>query len=323
MDGGNPINDQPSWSAWEVCRRHWRAYLATATVAIVLASAICASIPTTYSAEVKISNENKETDLLLGLNAFASWAKSAMNGQEGLRQPEVYSMLISTREFAEEMAAVRIPSAHTDYYHHILAHHRTPWWQPLFATDADERTRIIDIIYHNIRSKVSSKYGTTTIQVTDQDPVVAAMMADSARVHLQRHMADYARDRAHHDLMQAAARLSLEEKRFTAARNDYVRFRDKHSDLTSAKEMSMEEHLQNEYSNAFTSYSKAMEQYQRCKALVGKFSYTFAVLSNATVPLHPSGPAIPGYLLSFVTIALTLTTWAVLARHALKSPHTS
>lgn len=309
--------DQPTWSAWKTCRKHWRAYAITTAIAVILAIAICSAIPRNYSAQVIIANENEETDLLLGLNSFASWAKSAMNDQEGLRQPEVYSMLVPTIDFAEEMAQVRIPPLHTDYYHHILNHHRTPWWQSVLAPSADEHTRVIGIIRHNIRSKVSSKYKTTTIQATDQDPLVAALMADSARVLLQRHMANYALDRAHRDLRQAAVKLSQENERMMAARNEYARFRDTHADLSTPRAISMEEHLQREYANAFTSYSKAMEQYRRCEALTGKTSYTFAVLSNATVPLRPTAPATEGYVLSFVFIALTLTTWAVLIQRAI------
>jgi hypothetical protein len=320
MTDENLYNDQPTWSAWEVCLKHWRAYAVTATMAVLLAMVVCSSIPKSYSAKVIIANEKEETDLLLGLNSFASWAKTAMNDQEGLRQPEVYSKLVSATDFAEEMAKVRIPPLHTDYYHHILDHHRTPWWQSLFTSSTDEHTRIIDIIQDNIRSKASSKYKTITIRVNDQDPLVAALIADSARIHLQRHMADYARDRAHRDLVQAAVKLNQEKERFTAARNDYVHFRETHNDLSTPRVISMEEHLQKEYASAFTGYSKAMEQYRRNQALVGKFSYTFAVLSNSTVPLHPSSPAIVGYILSFVFLALTLTTWAVLLQHAIRTP---
>lgn len=317
MTAGNYNNDQPAWSAWDVCRRHWRTYAVAVAAAIALAIIICASIPKSYSAQVKIANEKEETDLLLGLNSFASWAKTALGDQEGLRQPEVYSMLVPTKEFAEEMARMRIEPLHTDYYHHILDHHRTPWWQSLFAPDLEEHTRVIDIIQHNIRSKVSPKYKTTIIQATDQDPVVAALMADSARVLLQRHMANYARDRAQRDLEQAAVKLNQENERFMAARNDYARFRDTHNDLSTPRAISMEQHLQNEYANAFTNYSKAMEQYRRCEALVGKFSYTFAILSNATVPQHPTAPATMGYVLTFVFITLVVTTWVLLLRRAI------
>ena len=312
-------NDQPTWSAWEVCLKHWRTYAITVTIAVILAIVICSAIPKSYSAQVIIANEKEETDLLLGLNAFASWAKTAMDDQEGLRQPEVYSMLVPTIDFAEEMSHMRIPPLHTDYYHHILDHHRKPWWETLFAPSVDEHTRVIDIIRHNIRSKASSKYKTTTIQATDQDPVVAALMADSARVLLQRHMADYARDRAHRDLEQAAVKLNQENERFMAARNEYIRFRDTHNDLSTPRAISMEEHLQKEYASAFTNYSKAVEQYRRCQALVGKFSFTFTMLSNATVPLHPSAPATEGYVLSFIFLAFIFTTWAVLLQRAISN----
>ena len=228
-------NDQPTWSAWDVCRSHWRTYAVAVAAAIILALAICASIPKSYSAQVKIANEKEETDLLLGLNSFASWAKTALGDQEGLRQPEVYSMLVPTKEFAEEMAHKRIEPLHTDYYHHILDHHRTPWWESLIAPALEDHERVIDIIQHSIRSKVSPKDKTTIIQATDQDPVVAALMADSARVLLQRHMADYARDRAHRDLEQAAVKLNQENERFVAARNEYARFRDTHNDLSTPR----------------------------------------------------------------------------------------
>ena len=77
MTDENLYNDQPTWSAWEVCLKHWRAYAVTATMAVLLAMVVCSSIPKSYSAKVIIANEKEETDLLLGLNSFASWAKTA------------------------------------------------------------------------------------------------------------------------------------------------------------------------------------------------------------------------------------------------------
>jgi hypothetical protein len=53
-------------------------------------------------------------------------------------------------------------------------------------------------------------------------------------------------------------------------------------------------------------------QYRRAKALVDKFSYTFAVLKNATVPVKASAPFMPGYVMAFLFIAWVFTTWGVL-----------
>ena len=316
----SPPPEQPTWSAWQECRSHWRAYLLTVGLALAAALVVSMAIPRTYSAQVKVANENEETDLLLGLNNVASWAKSMIDEQEGLRQPEVYGQLIPSFAFAEEMGAVEVPGTGSDYYHHLLKQ-REPWWAGLLhigQQPMSEREHVNSLIHSNVRSKISSKYGTVIIQVTDQYPVVAAQMADSARVLLQRHLADYARDRAHRDLTAAATRAGQAQRHFEAARSEWIRYTDSHSDLTSPKALSMADHLQKEYAGAFDNYRKSLEQYRRAEALVGKESYSFAVVKNATVPLRASGPATAGYILAYVTLALLFTTWWVLLRRTLQ-----
>lgn len=319
MSEGSHFTEGTTWSAWDICRRHWRAYAVTATLAVVLAVIASAGIPRTYSAQVKVSNENKETDLLIGLNTFASWAKTALDDKQGLRLPEVYAQLVGSMDFARELSHVRLEERHTDYYHH-LRDRRLSWWEQagaLFKDSVDERERICQLIHENVRSKASTKYGTIVIQATDQDPLVAALIADSARMLLQKHMSDYARDRAFRDLKEASVKASLAKERFEKARDDYNRFRDTHNDITAPRVASMAEHLQEEYGKAFEVYNKALEQYRRAEALAGKSAQTFAVLRNATVPLKSSGPATAGYVLAFLFMAVVFTTWWLLLQRTL------
>lgn len=309
-DGG--ASRKPLWSVSRECARNWRVYLFVSLAAIVAAVVVSRSIPTTYTAKLKISDEHKDTDLLLGLNAFASWAKSAMSDHQGLRLPEVYYQLVTAREFAEEMSHVRVESRGTDYYHYIAKEHREAWWESWFAGKTDEHDRIIGIISDNIRSKVSSRYGTIQLFVSDQDPVVAAMMVDSVRTHLQNHTAGHARERAIRDMMFAKAAMDQAEQRYKKAREDYAEFEDSHQDITSGMYASMEDHLLKEYETTFNDYSKKELQYRRAQALVGKFNYTFAVVQNATVPTKASSPFLSGYVLSFVFIANVVATWYIL-----------
>ena len=297
-----------------LCLKYWKAYLLASAVAIFLAVVVGVSLPRTYAAQVKVADEHKETDLLLGLNTFAAWAKSAMDDHEGLRQPEVYRQLVETKEFAEEMSKVRLEGYDTDYYHYIAEHHRVPWWERWFATEEDEHERVVGVIQDNIRSKVAALYGTITLQVTDQNPVVAAMLVDSVRTHLQAHMAGYAKDRAWRDLIDAEQKMAQAEKHYQDAKNDFAHFEDTHKDISSPKTQSVEDHLLKEYESAFNEYGKTVTQYRRAKALVEKFSYTFAVLKNATVPVKASAPFVPGYVMAFLFIALVVTTWGVLLK---------
>lgn len=297
---------------FRLCLKHWRVYMLTAAVAFLLAIITGVSIPRTYAAQVKVSDEHKETDLLLGLNTFQAWAKSTLDDHEGLRQPEVYKRLVETKEFAEEMSKVKLEGYDTDYYHHITQHHRVPWWERWFEKYESEHDRVVDIIQKSIRSKVVALYGTITLQVTDQDPVVAAMLVDSVRTHLQNHMAHYARDRAWRDLVDAQNKMSAAEKKYKEAREQFAHFEDTHQDITSPKTQSVEDQLMKEYEMAFTEYGKTVTQYRRAKALIEKFSYTFAVVKNATVPVKPSAPFIPGYVMAYLFIAIVLTTWGIL-----------
>ena len=306
-----------TWSAGAECARHWKWFAAAAAGALLLAIAISASLPKEYSAQVKISDERKETDILIGLNNFAAWARGTINERKGYRMPEVYAMTVTTKEFAEEMAKVKVEGFHTDYYHYILKHHKSPWWDKLlhFGDDpVDEHDRVIDIIQQNIRSEASSVYNTTLLQVTDQDPVVAAMMVDTIRVRLEQKLKRHYYTRAFRDLIQAREKTAMAETRYRKAQKDYIDFADSNQELTSPAATSQENHLFTEYETAFDAYNKECEQLRRAQALLDKQPSTFAVLKNATVPLRPSRPATVGYVLSFVFIALTFTAWIVLGR---------
>ena len=83
-------------------------------MAIVAALIICAGIPKRYTSQVKISDEHFETDLLIGLNNMAAWAKGAINEHKGLRMPQVYYRLIGSPSFIEEMSQVRLENKGTD-----------------------------------------------------------------------------------------------------------------------------------------------------------------------------------------------------------------
>ena len=309
--------DGPTWSAWDVCKRHWRTYLLVFAASLLVASVVVASLPEEYAAQVKLADEHKETDLLLGLNNLAAWAKTTMSGHHGMRMPDAYHKIVMTRDFAVEMSKVPVEGYGTDYYHYTLEHAQHPWWTRMFRSTPDpteEYDEVISLINERIRSKTSARYGTTVIQVTDNDPVVAAMMADSVRVHLQRHTAAFARQTALFDLATAQTKCEQAERRYLSAREEYAHYVDSHNDLVSERASTEEDHLQKEYEAAFTAYEKACEQRLRAQALVDKFSFTFTVLTNATVPLSPTSPSALGYILSFVFIALTVTTWVILGR---------
>ncbi len=310
-----------TWSAWKECVRHRQVFLVVSVMALLAAIVVSASIPDEYPAYIKISDERKETDILLGLNNFSAWARGAIDQRKGLRMPEVYAQTVRTREFAQEMSKVKIEGYHTDYYHYLLEHHHSPWWEDIFSSlfdNGDEHERILDLIQNNIQSKASSIYNTTLLQVTDQDPVVATILADTVCMRLEQRLIQYQRRRATRDLAHANDRTAQAEKRFKKAQKEYIEYSDSHADITSPAAQAKEDHLFDEYEAAFSSYNKEIELLRRAQALVQKRPSTFAILNHATVPVKKSRPATFGYMLSFLFISLTLTLWIVLGKRKYK-----
>ena len=314
-----------TWSAWHECARHWKIFLAVGTLALLAAIIVSAGIPEQYSAQVKVSDERKETDILIGLNAFSAWARGAVNQRKGLRMPEVYAKTVTTREFAKMLSKVKVEGYGTDYYHYILERHKQPWWNRSarwWSAEKSDQEQVIDIINANIRSESSSIYNTTILQVTDQDPLVAAMMVDSVCMLLEDRLVRYQHSRATLDYFHAQMKTSEAEAHFKKLQKAYIDFTDSHSDISSPAVQTAADQLQKEYDAAFDNYNKECEQLRRAQALVHKQPATFAILKNTTVPVKRSQPATIGYVLSFLFVALTLTTWVILGRRKLQELRT-
>ena len=309
------------WSAGHECARHWKTFLTVGALALAAAFVVAAGIPDEYSAQVKISDERKETDILIGLNAFSAWARGAVNERKGLRMPEVYAKTVTTREFAKMLGKVKVEGRGTDYYHYILKHHRDPWWTRLAQWafgQKEESERVTDIIQDNIRSESSSIYNTTVLQVTDQDPLVAAMMTDSVCKLLEQRLVRHQHQRAARDYYQAQIKTARAEAHFRKMQQTYINFTDGHADISSPAVQATADQLQKEYDEAFSNYNKELEQTRRALALLHKRPATFAILKNTTVPLRASEPATVGYVLSFLFVALTVTAWGILGRRKLQ-----
>ena len=300
------------WSAGRECRRHWRTYLLTCCMAVLLVIAMVISIPKEYASRLTVTDESKETDLIIGIDRMQKWLKGALKLNSGYKDIEVYAQHITSRAFAEKMRGVRIEGYGTDYEHYLHEHYRRPWWEHLFTPD--DELDIVGVIEKSIKTEVNGKYSTLRIQVTDQDPVVAAMVVDSVRVRLEHFITGEQAKIALQLLKNTTILRDQAEKRYRDAQQRYTQYMDSHNESRLASETNEEKALQNEYEKAYEAYSQSCLQYLRAEALVNKPVLPFAILKNATVLTDVHSPNFTAYLLSFLCFALIGTTWFVLLR---------
>ena len=152
---------------------------------------------------------------------------------------------------------------------------------------------IVQAIKGNVNCSVDKKTNVITITVKDQDPIIAATVADSVQLHLQRAITDYRTQKARIDLEFMQQLFDEAKEQYTKARKAYASFCDANSNVSLQSVRSKIDDLENEMQLKCNIYQQVVEQLQLAKAKVQERTPAFTIIQDATVPLkHSSRPKI-------------------------------
>ena len=126
--------------------------------------------------------------------------------------------------------------------------------------------------------------------MTDQDPLVCAVMADSVKNRLQLFITNYRTNKANIDLKYTEALYDKAKSEYEEARGKYAAFSDENNNLILQSVKSKLDDLENDMQLKFNNYSAMVSQLQLARAKVQERTPAFTTLQSATVPLKPSGP---------------------------------
>ena len=135
----------------------------------------------------------------------------------------------------------------------------------------------------------SGKTGMTTVSVSVQDPLVAAMMVDTVLVKLQKYITTYKTTKAQEDCNSLEQLFKQRKEEYYAAQEKYAIFSDANQGVIKQSVRIEQERLQNEQNLAFQLYSQVATQLELAKAKLQEEKPYFAILEPARVPLYPSG----------------------------------
>ena len=295
-------------------RRKWHVILWIYAVASVLsiAAALFYSfcIPTTYTAETVLIDENAEMDILVGITHSSEWFRERDSWDNGINDVEIYSQQTASREFAIEMSKVRIPGYDMDYLEYVKRHHRHPWWyQREYESDDEEALKQIG---ECIRHRVTPSKQTLNLQVVDPDPVVSAMMLDSVCSHLQKFIATKRLMVVRHRYESLAGVRDSMRDDYLQCQELYAAYNDAHHGSHKAQEKSRLETLRKNKDIAYKTFSIVNQQYLRLKTQLERNPMSFYTVKMASVPVRPSNPQYVVNILSFLVVTLLLTTLFVL-----------
>ncbi len=288
-------------------------------IALVLACGYIFPEPRYYMCSVDLAPELGDMSQMGGgLSDIASSMGINVGGTmlSDAIMPEFYPKLMKSNSFIVRLIGCPVKTADgsisTDYYTYLKNYQKkNPIMKPVGAIkklfkkkpkavprghklDPFHLTKEEDDVFKVIRSKikcsVDKKTNLITIMVKDQDPLVAATMANQTSEQLKDFISQYRTSKARKDQDYYKTLTDKAKRDYEASRRLYGQYADANTDVMLESYKLKLEDLENDMQLKFNNYSALNTQYQAAKAKVQEKTPVFTSVTTASVPLKPAGP---------------------------------
>lgn len=292
-------------------------------VTFVVSAVLIFSIPRYWQSRVTLAPETGGNSLgsLGSLASSFGFSVGDVGGEDAIRST-LYPEVVKSQPFLVKLFDVQIQTSDGaysgDYYTYLSTYIRKPWWKILKyklvkltyyirkpktggrpgsnpnAVDAfwlnKKQTNVITLMRTNIICAVDIKTDVITITVTDQDKLVAALIADSVRTHLQEHVTNYRTQKARQDVMYYEQMKRVGYAEYKEAADKYIHYVDSHNDMQLERYKAEAQLLAEDRDTKRTAYESFLKQEMAASAKLQERTPAFAVLSDACVSELPAGP---------------------------------
>lgn len=329
---------------WAAIKKHRKLYYKVLPVTFVLVCIYSLGLPNYYKCEVTLAPElGGKAVSASGLASLASSFGVNIGGGAGSATgdaitPALYPDLMNSVDFKTSLFDVKVQrkddKAPMTYYDYLMNEQKTPWWSGFFGLMKPEKSELKQVntfeltkeqegvagaIAKNVVCTIDKKTNVIKIEVTDQDPRIAAMMADTVKTRLQDFLTQYRTNKARHDLAYAENLQRQAKKDYERARQLYVDYMDANQDVMLMSAQQKQIDLENDMQLQYNNYNALNAQVIDAKAKVQEVTPAFTTLQSATVPLHKDHPKRAQIVLICLFVAaLGTTVYALQKENQLK-----
>lgn len=339
-----PLVEKPTiGQLWQDMKKHKKLYYKVLSITFIFSIIITLSIPNYYKCTVKLAPEipggNKGSSGLASLaSSFGVNLGGASAGADAI-MPNLYPDLMNSVAFRASLFPVKVQLEDEDttmtYYDYLENHQRMPWWSAALKAVSSifngqssmvneskinpfrltkEQMNIVEMMSKNVICDVDNKTYVITIDVTDQDPLIAATLADSVQVRLQNFITDYRTRKARVDLAYNQKLYKEAQERYEKARLKSAAYSDANRHAIFAEKQSEQTKLENEMQLHYRAYSQIAAQLQLAEAKVQEETPAFTTLQPASVPVRKAGPNRKVIVLALFLFSLIVITVYVLMK---------
>ena len=327
---------------WQDIKKHRRLYYKVLGITFIVSAILLIGTPNYYRCTVKLAPElsgSSSTNSLSSLaSSFGIKLGAGNTGSEALF-PTLYPDLMNSVAFRASLFPITIhreddgtPMTYYDYLNEeqkksLIEYALVPakWLIKTVVSfikpDEEESTgrvnpfkltkeqyEIVELMEKKVVCDVDNKTLVITIDVTDQDPLIAATMADSVQLHLQEFITNYRTRKARIDLAYNQKLFEEAKERYEKARRRSAAFNDANQKVFLDRVRSEQTKLENEMNLQYQAYSQIAAQLRLAEAKVQEDTPAFTTLQPAFVPVKKSGPKRAITCLAFLFLAFIATT---------------
>lgn len=310
------------------------------SIAAVVGVIVALNIPKYYKAEVILAPEMSSGGLGLSDNIADMAANFGIDigGKSSMDAiyPELYPNIFSSTDFI--LCMFDIPVRLKDdneirtYKYHITQEQKVPFWiyPKVWLTElikskdttgaslkdpykiSKKDYEICDAIQKSILCTIDKKTSVITISVTDQDPLVATIIADTLQNRLQAYITAYRTNKARIDY-KYYKKLTIEAKaNYEKARQRYGSYADSNMDIILESYKAKVEDLENDMQLKFNTYTAMNTQLQAANAKVQERTPAFTIIQKPIMPYKAASTPRSIIVLFFILLGVVCDTLFVL-----------
>jgi len=278
-------------------------------------------IPRYYKCTVSLAPETGGASISGSLGSLASSfglgsSLGKLNSQDAIFA-EIYPDVIASKNFIAELMTVQIETkdgeVKCDYYTYLRDKQGAAWWdiikykimELIKPTPPDkhsgkdklkvfnltkQQAELFSSVQGKIKCDVDKKTEVVSITVTDQDPLVCAILADSTCHKLQEFITSYRTNKSRVDYEYYQKLCKESKAEYEKALALYSEYSDTHKSTILTSYQAKLESLENDMQAKYNVYTAMNTQLQAAAAKLQEATPAFTIIESASVPTKPAGP---------------------------------
>lgn len=298
--------------------KRWKLFARWMAGTIAFSLIFVFTIPPYYACQIMLAPEATDGGMNSILSSFGFADPQSTNDAIS---PNLYPDLMQSKDFIVSLFPVEVTTLdgtiNTTYYEYLLKHSKSSWYGKLIGklikmmTSEDTLTdipgakgmtyspsfiltkkqhEIADAIAGKIKYNYDKKTGVISVTVTDFDPLVCALIADTISSRLQDFILDYRTKKARNDLEYSQLIYDQTKANYEESNNRYVNAIDANWDIVNETAKARLEALSNDKTLKYQTFSTAAQKLEAAKAKLQEATPVTTILQGASVPQKPAGP---------------------------------